>query len=146
MLSSTRCQDILNLILLGAYAYHSWMRAMTPLRRRSGTQYLHRKSSEYRRAVRRKLDAYHRHIQVGLIAQGVLQYLSCTFPELVWSYFGSWLRTIRPGICPSEQVTALALRNAFPEFLSNSTLDAILTKFLLEKIDCSRSEGLRLVA
>jgi len=132
--------------ILGAYAYHFWMRSMTPLRRRSGTQDLHPKSVEYREAVLRKLDAYHRHIQVGLIAQGLLQYLSCTFPQLVWSYFGSWIRTIRPGICPSEHVTALALKNSFPEFLSNSTHEAILTKFLLERIDFSRSEGLRLVA
>lgn len=132
--------------ILGIYAYHFWMRAMTPLRRRSGTQYLHRKEGEYRRAVVRKLDAYHRHIQVGLIAQGLLHYLSCTFPHLVWSHFGSWIRTIRPGICPSEQVTALALRNSFPEFLSTSAHDQILRKFLLERIDLSRSEGLRLVA
>ena len=29
---------------MGAYAYHFWMAAMTPLRRVSGNQYLHRKS------------------------------------------------------------------------------------------------------
>ncbi|HEY8670929.1 MAG TPA: transposase, partial [Terriglobales bacterium] len=30
--------------VIGAYAYHFWMAAMTPLRRVSGNQYLHRKS------------------------------------------------------------------------------------------------------
>jgi hypothetical protein len=40
------------------------------------TQYLHRKSDRYRAAVRRKLAAYHRYIQVGLISQGILQYLA----------------------------------------------------------------------
>src|SRR5260370_38029880 len=51
--------------VIGAYAYHFWMAAMTPLRRVSGNQYLHRKSDAYRDAVRRKIAAYHRHIQLG---------------------------------------------------------------------------------
>ena len=129
---------------LGAYAYHFWMQAMTPIRRASGNQFLHRKSRPYRNGVRRKIDVYHRHIQIGLIAQGVLQYLSSTFPQLVWSSFGSWIRTIRPGICPSEQVTAIALRHTLAEFLADSGGAPILTKFLWERIDLSRHEGLRL--
>lgn len=84
--------------VIGAYAYHFWMAAMTPLRRVSGNQYLHRKSDAYRDAVRRKIAAYHRHIQLGLIAQGLLQILSATQPKLVWRSFGSWIRTIRPGL------------------------------------------------
>ena len=36
-----------------------------------GTQHLHHKSQTYRDAVRRKLGAYHCHIQLGLIAQGL---------------------------------------------------------------------------
>ena len=52
--------------VIGAYAYHFWMAAMTPLRRVSGNQYLHHKSEAYRNAVRRKIAAYHRHIQLGL--------------------------------------------------------------------------------
>lgn len=58
-----------SLRVLGAYAYHFWMAAMTPLRRVTGNQYLHHKSKDYRNAVRRKIAAYHRHIQLGLIAQ-----------------------------------------------------------------------------
>jgi len=131
---------------LGVYAYHFWMRGMKPIRRLSGNQYPHRESADYRNAVRRKLDAYHRHIQIGIIAQGLLQYLSSVFPKLVWSSFGSWIRTIRPGICPSEQVTAIAMRNTLPAFLADSPKNSILTKFLRERIDLSRSEGLRLAA
>ena len=106
--------------VIGAYAYHFWMAAMTPLRRVSGNQYLHRKSDAYRDAVRRKIAAYHRHIQLGLIAQGLLQILSATKPTLVWQSFGSWIRTIRPGLAPSEQVVAIALRNTLPEFLATA--------------------------
>ena len=91
---------------------------MTPIRRVSGNQYLHRKSAPYRNAYRRKTDAYDRHIQLGLIAQGLLQILSATKSKLVWRSFGSWIRTIRPGLAPSEQVVAVALRNTLPEFLA----------------------------
>jgi hypothetical protein len=102
--------------VIGAHAYHFWMAAMTPLRRVSGNQYLHRKSDAYRDAVRRKIAAYHRHIQLELIAQGLLQILSATQPKLVWRSFGSWLRTIRPRLAPSEPVVAIALRNTCRNF------------------------------
>ena len=130
--------------VVGTYAYHFWMSAMTPIKRGSGNQYLHRETEKYRQAVRCKIAAYHRYIQVGLIAQGLLQYLSATFPQLVWKNFGSWLRTIRPGIPPSEMVTAQALRNCFPEFLTSNLKSVPLTKFILERVDLDRAEGLRL--
>ena len=131
---------------IGAYAYHFWMKTMTPLRRVSGDQYLHRKSKAYRDAVRRKIAADHRHIQLGLIAQGLLQILAATMSKSIWQSFGSWIRTIRPGLAPSEQVTAIALRNTLPELLAGSAKTAILTKFLRDRIDLGRSEGSRLVA
>jgi hypothetical protein len=135
-----------SLRVIGAYAYHFWMAAMTPLRRVTGNQYLHHKSEAYRNAVRRKIAAYHRHIQLGLIAQGLLQILSATIPKSVWRSFGSWIRTIRPGLAPSEQVAAIALGNTLPEFLAGSRKTSILVKFLRHRIDLSRSEGNRLVA
>jgi hypothetical protein len=132
--------------VVGAYAYHFWMATMTPLSRKSGNQYLHRKPAAYRAAVRRKLAAYHRHIQLGLIAQGVMHLLSATVPALVWRSFGSWLRTIRPGLAPSEQVVAIALRDSLPHFLADEAHASIFTKFLRARIDVTRSEGIRLVA
>jgi hypothetical protein len=131
---------------IGAYAYHFWMAAMTPLRRVSGNQHLHRKSVDYRDAVRRKIAAYHRHIQLGLIAQGLLQILSATKPTLVWQSFGSWIRTVRPGLAPSEQVVAIALRNTLPEFLATAAKTSILVKFIRERLDLSRIEGTSLAA
>ncbi len=131
---------------IGAYAYHFWMKSMIPLRKRAGDQFMHKQSEQYRRAVRRKLDAYHRFIQVGLIAQGLLQYLSVSFPDLVWAKFNSYIRTIRPGIPPSEYVTSLALRNCLPDFLSGSLKNTIFTKFLLDRIDFRKSKALRMAA
>jgi hypothetical protein len=132
--------------VIGAYAYHFWMATMTRLRRVSGNQYLHHKSDVYRNAVRRKIAAYHRHIQLGLVAQGLLQILSATKPKLVWRFFGSWLRTVRPGLAPSEQVVAVALRNTIPEFLATAAKTSILVKFLRDRLDLSRAEGTSMLA
>jgi hypothetical protein len=132
--------------VVGTFAYHFWMAAMTPIRRISGNQHLHMKTAAYRNGVRRKLAAYHRHIQLGLIAQGLLQILAATKPDLIWRSFGSWIRTVRPGLAPSEQVTAIALRNTLPEFLADDQKAPILTKFLRERIDLERTEGIRLIA
>ncbi len=135
-----------SLRVIGAYAYHFWMAAMTPLRRVSGNQYLHHKSEAYRIAVRRKIAAYHRHIQLGLIAQGLLQILAATTPESVWRSFGSWIRTVRSGLAPSEQVVAIALRNTLPAFLAAAAKSSILVKFIRDRIDLSRTEGTCLAA
>ena len=130
----------------GTYAYHFWMQAMTRISRKSGNQHLHHKNKEYREKVRRKIHAYECHIMAGIIAQGMLQYLSLCHADKIWKYFGSWIRTIRPGVLPSEQVVACALRNIMPEFLSVSGDEQILAKFIRKKIDVSRAEGLAMVA
>jgi hypothetical protein len=104
--------------VLGAYAYHFWMANMKPVRRGSGDQYLHRTSDTYRDAVRRKLRAYHVHVQLGCIAQGLLQHLAINHTSEVWYSFRSWLRTMNPAMPPSELVVASALRSAIPTFFS----------------------------
>ena len=131
---------------LGAYAYHFWMRDMRPLRRRNGNQYLHRESERYRENVKRKLNAYHRFVHAGIVAQGTLHYLASACPELVWRSFGSWLRTIRPGIPPSELVCAVALRNTLPDFLIVGPVSVIFAKFIADRLDTNRYEGFRLTA
>jgi hypothetical protein len=132
--------------VVGAFLYHFWMAAMTPITRKARDQYLHRKTAQYRDAVRRKLAAYHRFIQLGLIAQGILLALATTVPQLVWASFGSWLRTIRPGIVPSEAVVACALRNTLPHFLADSSPAPILAKFIQERLDFSKNQARRLPA
>ncbi len=131
---------------VGAYAYHFWMQEMTRLPRKSGNQHLHHKSEDYRDKVRRKIHAYHAHIMAGIVAQGLLQYLSLVHQDLVWKSFGSWIRTIRPGILPSEQVVAVAMRNVMPEFLGVADQEQILAQFIRDKIDVDRSEGMAMVA
>jgi hypothetical protein len=129
---------------IGTFAYHFWMQDMKPLRRRSRNQYLHRESIEYRNAVKRKTHAYHVFMQAGVVCQGLLHYLAVVFPSLVWSSFGSWLRTVRPGIPPSELVVATALRHCLPEFLLNAAKTHFFAKFITERQDPETFEMFRL--
>ena len=103
---------------------------MKPMPRRSGNQRLHRESASCREAVRRKLGAHHAHIQLGVMAQGLLQSLAVLEPNAVWGGHGSWMRTRRPGVPPSERVVGIALRNAPPEFLAGAARESILAKFI----------------
>jgi len=130
---------------LGTYAYHFWLKAMPPRRRRSGNQYLHRATEEYRQQIKRKMAAYHRYVQLGCIAQGLLQYLSVTFSKKVWRHFGSWLRTMNTDKAPSEMVVAQALLACLPQFLVVKHGSHDLEKFIVENADVSRMPELRLV-
>lgn len=132
--------------VFGAFSYHFWMKIMKPLKRRNGNQYVHRESTDYRKAIKRKLHAYHVFVQAGIIAQGLVQYLAACYSKLVWRSFGSWLRTIRPGLAPSELVVTMALRNCLPEFLLASHNSHNLAKFIVEKQDTDRANVFRLAA
>ena len=116
--------------VIGAYAYHFWMADMNPLRRGSGDQYLHRTSDTYRAAVRRKLRAYHVHVQLGCIAQGLLQHLALNHTAEVWRCFRSWLRTMNPALPPSELIVANALRVGIPTLFAVPALAPDLTKIM----------------
>jgi hypothetical protein len=131
---------------IGSFAYHFWMKDMIPLRYHNGNQYLHRKSADYRSRVKRKMRAYHAFIQAGVVAQGLLQYLAVVAPKLVWDSFGSWLRTIRAGIPPSELVVANALRQTLPDFLLAPAKTNSLTKFITDRQDTQNMRIFRLAS
>ena len=65
--------------------------------------------------------------------------------QLVWNSFGSWLRTVRPGIPPSELVVATALRQRLPEFLLNADQNNF-TKFVVERQDTKKMAAFHLAA
>lgn len=131
---------------IGAFAYHFWMADMKPLRRKSGNQHLHRATPKYRDQIKRKLHAYHVFIQVGIVCQGLLQYLAVATPQIVWNCFGSFLRTSRPGIPPSELVVATALRQRLSEFLLNSAKSNIFAIFIAARQDTNNLQTFRLAA
>ena len=132
--------------VIGSFSYHFWMKDMKPLKRRSGNQYLHRESEDYRQAVKRKVRAYHVFVHAGIVSQGLLHYLASCYPKQVWCSFGSWLRTIRPGIAPSELVVSMALRNSFPEFLLVNSQSHNFAKFIVERQDPDRLDVFRIAS
>ena len=131
---------------LGAYAYHFWMMAMFPIKRCSGNQHLHHKSAQYRRAVLRKMGAYHRYVQLGCIAQGLLQHLALNHRTTVWQSFRSWLRTMKPELPPSELVVTIALRTSLPEFLLSGVQALELRKMLADNAEPARMPEWQLAA
>ncbi len=61
-------------------------------------------------------------MQLGCIAQGLLQHLALNHTAEAWRQFSSWLRTMNPALPPSELVVASALRSSLPEFLQAAML------------------------
>jgi len=140
--------------IFGAYAYHFWMAAMTPRRRVSGNQYLHRIPQSYRDAVRRKMAAYHRHMQLGLIAQGLLQILAARLDSrlrgndsraAVWHQIVSVLEALTlllPYLCclwqpranwlclmrPTKVATAQSSRRYWPRNAARTPLARLLSQ------------------
>lgn len=131
---------------VGAFGYHFWMAAMRPIKQKSGDQDLRGETRSYCDKVARKMRAYHCFVQTGLIAQGLLQYLSMSCEQAVWSNFGSWIRTIRPNVLPSESVVSDALKNTLPDFLASSVSAGIIEKFITSRIDWERPDSKRFVA
>ena len=131
---------------LGAYAYHFWMMAMTPVRRGDGDQHMERRSDGYQRDASRKLDAYHRYVQMACIVQGLLQHLAINFAPTVWASFRGWLRTMKPDLPASEMVTAHALRASLPEFLLDTSCELELKQFILDRADHHRIPGFSMAA
>lgn len=131
---------------IGSYAYHFWMKDMKPLRQNEGNQYLHKKSEDYRRSVKRKIEAYHRFVQLGCIAQGLLQYLSLVYGDEVWAQFRSWLRTMNTKKPPSELVVSYALRASLFEFLVNTPSDHKLKKIISEHMTLEQMQEYQMVA
>jgi len=74
---------------IGVFMYRFWLKVMTPIKRGSGDQELQFTPSYFKKKFIRKLNAYHLFIQLGLIAQGLIQYLSIHVPGLVLENFGT---------------------------------------------------------
>jgi hypothetical protein len=135
---------------IGAFMYRFWLKAMAPRKRKSSDQQLQFAPAEFKKKVLKKLNAYHLFIQLGLIAQGLMQYLSIHCHVIVWKNFGSWLRTIRPNTLPSEKVVSLSLSSTFERFLADEQDHGIFKKFLKQKMhstsDCAESNTEKIAA
>ncbi len=123
---------------VGVFLYRFWLKIMRPKKRGSGDQELQFSSKKFKENIAKKLRAYHMFILLGFIAQGLMQYLSIHFHEIVWKNFGTWLRTVSVNTLPSEMVVALAMKNTYVEFLIDGKYCSIFKKFLRDKIDTKR--------
>jgi hypothetical protein len=118
---------------VGAYAFHFWMKAMDKIKRGSHSQLVYEKDSKYQKQVSRKLKAYLLFVQLGLIAQGLMMYLSVYYKKQVGENFNSWLRTYDKNKCPSELVVSTALRATLWQFLLDLPVTHIWKKFISSK-------------
>ena len=131
---------------VGTFSYRFWMKDMKPTKRNQGDVYQHKETKDYREGIKRKMLTYHVFLQTGAIAQGLLQIISSMETTSVWGNFGSWIRTRRIGVAPSEKVVAVSMQNSLPEFLASTKQRGTFQKFLTENIDLTRAEGLALAS
>ena len=83
-------------------------------------------------------------MQLGLIAQGVMLYLSLFHTKAVWGCFETWIRTIRPNVRPTEMVVGMSLRNVLIYFLEGNKFPPNLQKFIRENTLIPTFKGYRL--
>ena len=132
--------------VIGAYAYHFWMKGMKPIKANSGDQNLEKEPIEYWTKVIRELTAYQRYIQLGCIAQGLLQYIAITRGTVVWNHFKSRLKTMKRSQPPSELVVAHALRTSLNDFLATTNLEKDFENILKEYADLGQRPVLKKAA
>ena len=96
--------------------------------------------------MRRKIAAYEFYMQLGLIAQGLLQHLAVRFPQEIWKSFAGWMRTMNKKSSPSEKIVGQVLQQSLPEYLRTLPNTDILAKFLVGKIDWARCPAYQLAA
>ncbi len=128
----------------GTFCYHFWLKSMKKLKKFPKDQYLHKATTKYKEKVLNKVQTYHVHVQLGCIAQGLVQYLALAHSVQIWKLFGSWLRTIRNEIIPTENIVRMALQNSFLEFLLSRHREPTFEKFLKKHIDFDRINKFRM--
>lgn len=120
---------------IGTFMYHFWIKQMAPTKRYKKERILQFAPKEFKAKVIRKQRAYHLFMQLGCIAQGLMQYLAIHHTQAVWSHFGTWLRTIRNTVVPSEKVVSLAMSKTYFAFLADVQTESIFKKFIHKRID-----------
>jgi len=79
---------------VGAFAYHFWTSRFKRDSAMKGDIDLSKFNSRERSAILAKMDAYHLHIMVGHIAQGIAQILSMEIPQTISKLDSEFRRTV----------------------------------------------------
>jgi len=116
--------------LIGAFAYHFWMKSMKRLGRRPKTQELQNESPKYIEKVERKMKTFHVFVTAALIAQGLITSVCILWPSLSWKGYGLWMRTMNTSSIPPESVGKYVLLKSFGELNEGTGLWAKITKLI----------------
>jgi len=95
---------------VGAFAYHFWTSSMKKRSRASGDQYVHREPEENVEKIKVKMNAYHVHLQIGNITQGLLQILALEMPQHIAALDCHYRRTVCE--LPTEATVSAALKSS----------------------------------
>jgi hypothetical protein len=119
--------------LLGGFAYQFWLKCLPKTPQFPTNLQL----SDYRPPVQslilQKVEAFERFVNLNAIALGILQILALEFPNLVWTEFPRWFRTLPSHRYPSEQIVRLTLQHQLPKILSKSRPTLLLPKLLADR-------------
>jgi hypothetical protein len=123
---------------VGVYVYHFWMQMMEKIKRGSGSQDIRRSDEKYKEKISQKMNSYMLYVQLGLIAQGLLKYLSIKHKDTIWKLYDSWMRTMNKKNCPSENIVMHVLNSCKRIFIIKSYSDKICKKFFRKHFIISR--------
>jgi hypothetical protein len=119
---------------------------MAKIKNRSNGQHLHKKSVEYRTKMLQNFASFERFSFAGIVAQGILQYLSACYPSLVWTSFKSWDRSRLSTVSPTEEIVQSDLKSGLSELLISNSQNPDLAKFIAEKIEADLHKMRRALA
>ena len=90
--------------------------------------------ADFRAKVASKVEAFERFVNLNAIALGLLQVLALELPNLVWTNFPQWFRTLPKHGLPSEQIVRMALQHLQPMVLAKRRPTLLLAKLLATKL------------
>ena len=120
--------------LLGGFDYRFWLRSMTRASSWPKNLVLADFDADFQAKVAVKVEAFERFVNLNAIALGLLQILAVELPNVVWTHFPQWFRTLPKHGLPSEQIVRIALQHLQPIVLSKRRPTLLLAKLLAAKI------------
>jgi hypothetical protein len=102
--------------MIGGFCYHFWTKTLGKTTSKEQIDYAHLDDDE-KEKCKQVLEAIERFVNLAGIALGILQYLSLTYHNTIWTSYCGWLRTYSSHI-PSENVVQSVIQNEFFSTLS----------------------------
>ena len=132
--------------LLGGFCYRFWLQSMETATRWPKNLQLADYPENFQRQVAGKIEAFERFINLNAISLGLLQVLALEMPNLVWTHFPVWFRTLPKHGYPSEQIVRLSLQSQHPVNLFKSRSALLLNKLLAAKLGSSQAPNKQTLA